>query len=104
MTDKMAMNLDMFGLFMEDIIVNNLNDTLVITKSDNWCEHTYTLGKPTKPKEFKCNVSKGTIFSLVLECTTTNSFWLRQDVRDELKRKQQLVVDRQSVCLLPNQH
>lgn len=35
MTDKMAMNLDMFGLFMEDIIVNNLNDTLVITKSDN---------------------------------------------------------------------
>lgn len=35
MTDKMTMNLDMFGLFMEDIIVNNLNDTLVITKSDN---------------------------------------------------------------------
>lgn len=34
MTDKMTMNLDMFGLFMEDIIVNNLNGTLVITKSD----------------------------------------------------------------------
>jgi len=40
MTDKMTMNLDMFGLFMEDIIVNNLNGTLVITKRDKWCEHT----------------------------------------------------------------
>lgn len=40
MTDKTTMNLDMFGLFMEYIIVNNLNGTLVIIKSGKRCEHT----------------------------------------------------------------
>lgn len=32
MTDKMTINLDFFGLFMEDIIMSNLNATLVILK------------------------------------------------------------------------
>ena len=27
----MIINLDVFGLFMENIIMNNLNDTLIIT-------------------------------------------------------------------------
>ena len=30
-TDKMTINLDVFSPFMEDIIVSNMNDTLVVT-------------------------------------------------------------------------
>ena len=30
-TDKMTIDLDMFSPFMEDIIVSNMNDTLIVT-------------------------------------------------------------------------
>ena len=41
-TDKMTINLDVFNPFMEDIIVNNMNGTLVVTikKSSRGCGHT----------------------------------------------------------------
>ena len=40
--DKMTINLDVFSPFMEDIIVSNMNDTLVITikGSDRGCGYT----------------------------------------------------------------
>ena len=40
MTNKMTINLDVFNIFMEDIIVNNLNGALVITikRSGRGCE------------------------------------------------------------------
>ena len=41
-TDKMTINLDVFNPFMEDIIVSNMNGTLVITikESGKGCGHT----------------------------------------------------------------
>ena len=41
-TDKMTIDLDMFSPFMEDIIVSNMNGTLVVTikRSSRRCEHT----------------------------------------------------------------
>ena len=41
-TDKMTINLDVFSLFMEDIIVSNMNITLVVTikRSSRGCGHT----------------------------------------------------------------
>ena len=41
-TDKMTINLDVFSSFMEDIIVRNINGTLVVTikRSGRGCEHT----------------------------------------------------------------
>ena len=41
-TDKMTINLDVFSLFMEDIIVSNMNITLVVTikRSSRGCRHT----------------------------------------------------------------
>ena len=41
-TDKMTINLDVFSPFMEDIIVSNMNGTLVFTikGSSRGCEHT----------------------------------------------------------------
>ena len=40
--DKMTIDLDMFSLFMEDIIVSNMNDTLVVTikRSSRGSRHT----------------------------------------------------------------
>ena len=41
-TDKMTIDLDMFSPFMEDIIVSNIDGTLVVTikRSSRRCEHT----------------------------------------------------------------
>ena len=40
-TDKMTINFDVFSSFMEDIIVSNMNNTLVVTikKSSRGCRH-----------------------------------------------------------------
>ena len=40
--NKMTINLDVFSLFMEDIIVNNMNGTLIVTikRSSRGCRHT----------------------------------------------------------------
>ena len=39
--DKMTIDLDVSSLFMEDIIVSNMNDTLVVTikRSSRGCGH-----------------------------------------------------------------
>ena len=41
-SDKITINLDVFSPFMEDIIVNNMNGTLIITikGSGRGCGHT----------------------------------------------------------------
>ena len=41
-TNKMTIDLDVFNPFMEDIIVSNMNDTLVviIKRSSKECGHT----------------------------------------------------------------
>ena len=40
--DKMKIDLDVFSLFIEDIIMSNMNGTLVVTikRSSRGCEHT----------------------------------------------------------------
>ena len=40
--DKMTIDLDVFSPFMKDIIVSNMNDTLIVTikKSSKGCKHT----------------------------------------------------------------
>ena len=48
-TNKMTINLDVFSPFMEDIIVSNMNGTLVVTikRSSKGCGHTKILKKPS---------------------------------------------------------
>ena len=41
-TDKITIDLDVFSLFMEDIIVSNMNGTLIVTikRNSRGCGHT----------------------------------------------------------------
>ena len=45
--DKMTIDLDVFSPIMEDIIVSNMNGTLVFTikRSGRGCGHTYVFEK-----------------------------------------------------------
>ena len=51
-TNKMTIDLDVFSPFMEDIIVSNMNGTLVVTikRSSKGCGHTQILKKPSDRK------------------------------------------------------
>ena len=48
-TDKMTIDLDVFSSFMEDIIVSNMDGTLVviINRSSRGCGYIYVLKKPS---------------------------------------------------------
>ena len=48
-TEKMTIDLDVFSPFMEDIIVSNMNGTLVVTikRSSRGCRHTKIFEKPS---------------------------------------------------------
>ena len=48
-TDKMTINIDVFSPFMENIIVSNMNGTLVVTikRNSRGCGHTQILKKPS---------------------------------------------------------
>ena len=45
--DKMTIDLDVFSPFMKDIIVSNMNDTLVVAikRNNRGCGHTQVLKK-----------------------------------------------------------
>ena len=81
-TDKMTINLDEFSPFMKDIIVSNMNGTLVVTikRSSRGGGHTQIL---KKPKELRCGISKGTIFCFSIGAGH-KSFFLRQEIKEEL--------------------
>ena len=48
-TDKMTINLDVFSPFMENIIMSNMNGTLIVTikRSSKGRGHTQILKKPS---------------------------------------------------------
>ena len=52
MTNKVAVDLNVLGFFMKDIIVSNLNSTVVITMERNMRQRIYAqvLEKPAKVK------------------------------------------------------
>ena len=62
--DKMTINLNVFSPFMKDIIVSNMNGTLVIIikGNDKGCGHTQIRKKPSQSKELRCGINKGMIF------------------------------------------
>ena len=88
--DKMTINLDMFSLFIEDIIVRNLNDILVIIikRSSIGCRHTEIFKKPLKPEEFECGIDKGTIFRFSARAGHNGLFLTFPRIREEPRRKQ----------------
>ena len=62
-TDKMTIDLDVFSPFIEDIIMGNMNGTLVVTikMSSRGYGHIEILKKPSQSKELRCGINKGTI-------------------------------------------
>ena len=88
--DKMTINLDVFSPFMEDIIVSNMNGTLVITIK-GVAEDVDTPKSVRSHRSQRCSdvVSARARYSAsVLERATKVCFLLRQEIKEEPRRKQ----------------
>ncbi|CAL5436186.1 unnamed protein product [Camellia sinensis] len=66
LTNKMAVNLNVLGAIMKNIIVSNLKSTVIVTKevSSTRGGNTHVSEEPTKPKKFLSSISKSTVFGL----------------------------------------
>ena len=66
LVSDVAVNLNVLGAFMEDIIINNVDSTTIVTikrsGSGSWSIHVSQ--EPTKPNKLASGVGKGTILSL----------------------------------------
>ena len=82
--DKMTIDLNVFSPFMEDIIVSNMNDTLVITIkiSSKGCRSHHS------QRSSDVVSTRARYSASVLERATRVCFLLHQKVREEPRRKQ----------------
>ena len=90
MTNEMTINLNMFSMFMEDIIMNNLNSTSIITVkfSCNGIVNTKTCSNQRNQRN---QISSVVVYASVLysasvlERATTVCFLLLQEIRESLR-------------------
>ena len=99
MSDKMTIDLDVFG-FVEDIIMSNLHSTLIVIvdKIGKIGRHTQILQLLSQLKEFVCGIStEGTIFCLGTRLNHNKLFLASLGDQKESSSKKYPVVDCRSV-------
>lgn len=64
LTNNIAIDFDVFGAFMKNIIMSYLNDTLIVTieNNGNFLTNTHFLKKLSKPGELLSSICKSAIF------------------------------------------
>ena len=88
--DKMTIGLNVFCPFMEDIIVSNMNGTLVVTikRSSRGCNTTKSLRSYRNQRNSDVISAMTQYYASVLEQATRICFFLLQEIREEPRRKQ----------------
>ena len=84
-TDKMTINLDVFSPFMEDIIVSNMNGTLVVAED---VETPKSLRSHHSQRSSDVVLARARYFASLLERATRVCSLLHQEIKDEPRRKQ----------------
>ena len=74
LTNKMTIDFYMFGAFMKDIIMSDLNSTSIVTVKISWktLRNTHFLKKPSKPYKLLGSIRKSMLF-----CFNTRSGYKR---------------------------
>ena len=66
LASDVAVDLNVLGVFMEDIVMSNVDSTMIITikRSSNRLWSIHVSQEPSKPDKFTSGVDKSTILSL----------------------------------------
>ena len=88
--DKMTIDLNVFCSFMEDIIVSNMNGTLVVTikRSSRGCNTTKFLRSYRNQTNADVVSARARYSASILERATTVYFLLCQEIKEEPRRNQ----------------
>ena len=88
--DKMTIDLDVFSPFMEDIIVSNMNGTLIVTikRSSRGCNTTKSLRNYRNQRNSDVVSARARYSTSILERAITVYFLLHQEIKEEPRRKQ----------------
>ena len=78
-----AVDLNVLGVFMEDIIMSNVDSTMIviIKRSDRGLWSIYVSQEPMKPDKLACGIGKGTVLNL--STGTRNNILLLDTPRDK---------------------
>ena len=76
LTEGMTINLNVFGAIMENIIVSNLNNTLMVTMNRSRTKErdTHISKKPAESKKFLSSIGQCTIFSFGTRASSNRLF------------------------------
>ena len=94
-----AINLNVFGAFIEDIIMSNVYSTTIVTikRNDSGLWSIHVNQEPAKPNKLAGGVDKGTILSLSIRMGNHIFFLLRHETREVPNRKQKSVIEHRSI-------
>lgn len=89
LANKVAIDLDMFGLFMKNIIMSNLNGTLIITveNSGKNLRNTHFLKNPSKPYKLLYSIARAQYSASLLDLEMKDCFLLCREINKSLRKK-----------------
>jgi hypothetical protein len=69
MTNEVTINLNVLDVLMKNIIMRNVNSTMVVTvnRSASGLRSIHVSQEPTKPEEFRGSINKSTVLSFSTE-------------------------------------
>ena len=78
-----AVNLNVLGVFMKDIIMSNVDSTMIVTikRSDKGLWSIHFSQEPAKPDKLACDIGKGMVLNL--STGTRNNILLLDTPRDK---------------------
>ena len=99
LASDVAVDLNVLGVFMEDIIMSNIDSTMIVTikRSGSGLRNIHVSQEPAKPNKLASGVGKGTILCLSTGTGNHISFLLRHETREVPNRKQKPVMEHRSI-------
>ena len=101
LASDVAVEFNVLGAFMEDIIISNVDSTTIVTikRSGSGLWSIHVSQELAKPDKLASGIGKGTILSLNTRTGNTSCFLLRHETREVLNRKQKPVIEHRSIGL-----
>ena len=99
LASDVAVNLNMLGAFVEDIIMSNVDSTTIVTikRSGSRLWSIHVSQEPSKPDKFAVVSTRAQYSASVQERETTSYFLLHHETREVPNKKQKLVMEHRSV-------
>ena len=86
LASDVVVNFNVLGVFMEDIIMSNVDSTMIVTikRNDSGLWSIYVSQEPAKPNKLAGGVGKGTILCLSIGLVQVIHFFLEVSIKESI--------------------